>query len=167
MTEGSGPAGSEGPSAVTAAPIPGRRLLVFPDGLMARTRRSGGLAQQASPPLRFLYQWTSRNFAVLLLLAIVLAVLGVFHNGGTTLMGQQIRNAMVLGAIYALVAIGYTMVYGIIELINFAHGDVFTLSGFYAIIFADKLRLDSLATSGFGGLVLALLIVFPLSMVAA
>ncbi len=66
-------------------------------------------------------------------------------------MGEQIRNAMVLGAIYALVAIGYTMVYGIIELINFAHGDVFTLSGFYAIIFADKLRLDSLATSSFGG----------------
>jgi branched-chain amino acid transport system permease protein len=167
MTEGSGPAGSEGPSAASAAPVPGRRLLVFPDGLMARTRRSGGLAQQASPPLRFLYQWTSRNFALLLLLAIVLAVLGVFHNGGTTLMGQQIRNAMVLGAIYALVAIGYTMVYGIIELINFAHGDVFTLSGFYAIILADKLRLDSLATSGFGGLVLALLIVFPLSMAAA
>ena len=58
---------------------------------------------------------------------------------------------MVLGAIYALVAIGYTMVYGIIELINFAHGDVFTLSGFYAIIFADKLHLDSLATGSFGG----------------
>ncbi len=74
---------------------------------------------------------------------------------------------MVLGAIYALVAIGYTMVYGIIELINFAHGDVFTLSGFYAIIFADKLHLDSLATSSFGGLVLALLILFPLSMIAA
>ena len=61
-------------------------------------------------------------------------------------MGQQINNALVLGAIYALVAIGYTMVYGIIELINFAHGDVFTVSGFYAIFIADRLRLDSLAT---------------------
>jgi branched-chain amino acid transport system permease protein len=167
MTEGSGPAGNEASSALTAAPVQGRRSLVFAEGLTARTRRKGGLAQQASPPLRSLYQWASRNFAVLLLLAIILAVLGVFHNGGPRLMGEQIRNAMVLGAIYALVAIGYTMVYGIIELINFAHGDVFTLSGFYAIIFADKLRLDSLATSGAGGLALALLIVFPLSMAAA
>ncbi|MDE3102880.1 MAG: branched-chain amino acid ABC transporter permease [Chloroflexota bacterium] len=37
------------------------------------------------------------------------------------------------GSIYALIAIGYTMVYGIIELINFAHGDVFTLGGFVAL----------------------------------
>ncbi len=37
------------------------------------------------------------------------------------------------GAIYALIALGYTMVYGIIELINFAHGDVFTLGGFIAL----------------------------------
>jgi branched-chain amino acid transport system permease protein len=37
------------------------------------------------------------------------------------------------GAIYALIALGYTMVYGIIELINFAHGDVFTLGGFVAL----------------------------------
>src|SRR5690348_15317828 len=34
------------------------------------------------------------------------------------------------GAMYALVALGYTMVYGIIELINFAHGDVFTMGGY-------------------------------------
>ena len=37
------------------------------------------------------------------------------------------------GAIYALIALGYTMVYGIIELINFAHGDVFTLGAFFAL----------------------------------
>ena len=42
-------------------------------------------------------------------------------------------GGLTIGAIYALIAIGYTMVYGIIELINFAHGDVFTLSAFYAI----------------------------------
>jgi branched-chain amino acid transport system permease protein len=65
------------------------------------------------------------------------------------------------------VAIGYTMVYGIIELINFAHGDVFTASGFYAIFIANTLHLNSLATSSFGGLVVALLIVFALSMLAA
>ncbi len=43
---------------------------------------------------------------------------------------QQFANAMTLGAIYALVALGYTMVYGIIELINFAHGDVFMVGAF-------------------------------------
>ena len=42
----------------------------------------------------------------------------------------QFVNALTIGAIYALVAIGYTMVYGIIELINFAHGDVFMVGAF-------------------------------------
>ena len=37
---------------------------------------------------------------------------------------QQILNGLLLGSIYALVALGYTMVYGIIQLINFAHGEV-------------------------------------------
>ena len=37
---------------------------------------------------------------------------------------QQIINGLVLGSVYALVALGYTMVYGIINLINFAHGEV-------------------------------------------
>jgi len=43
---------------------------------------------------------------------------------------DQFVNALTIGAIYALVAIGYTMVYGIIELINFAHGDVFMVGAF-------------------------------------
>ena len=42
----------------------------------------------------------------------------------------QFVNGLTIGAIYALVAIGYTMVYGIIELINFAHGDVFMVGAF-------------------------------------
>jgi len=37
---------------------------------------------------------------------------------------QQLINGLTLGAVYAVVALGYTMVYGIIQLINFAHGDV-------------------------------------------
>jgi branched-chain amino acid transport system permease protein len=43
---------------------------------------------------------------------------------------QQFFNALTLGSIYALIALGYTMVYGIIELINFAHGDVFMVGAF-------------------------------------
>ena len=46
---------------------------------------------------------------------------------------QQIINGLSLGGIYALIALGYTMVYGIIELINFAHGDVYTLGTFTAL----------------------------------
>jgi branched-chain amino acid transport system permease protein len=49
---------------------------------------------------------------------------------------QQILNGLQLGAVYALIALGYTMVYGIVRLINFAHGDVFMVGaylGFYAL----------------------------------
>ena len=47
---------------------------------------------------------------------------------------QQLVNALTLGAIYGLIAIGYTMVYGIIGMINFAHGDIFMVGGFIALI---------------------------------
>ena len=48
---------------------------------------------------------------------------------------QQLINGISLGSIYALIALGYTMVYGIIRLINFAHGDIYML-GAYAGYFA-------------------------------
>ena len=47
---------------------------------------------------------------------------------------QQTVNGLTLGSIYGMIAIGYTMVYGIIGMINFAHGDVFMLGGFAALI---------------------------------
>jgi branched-chain amino acid transport system permease protein len=47
---------------------------------------------------------------------------------------QQFINGLTLGSIYALVAIGYTMVYGIIGMINFAHGDIFMVGAFLALI---------------------------------
>src|SRR5258706_631654 len=46
---------------------------------------------------------------------------------------QQIINGVVLGAIYALVALGYTMVYGILELINFAHGEILMIGAMVAL----------------------------------
>lgn len=46
---------------------------------------------------------------------------------------QQVVNGLSLGAIYALIALGYTMVYGVVELINFAHGDVYTLGSFFSL----------------------------------
>jgi branched-chain amino acid transport system permease protein len=47
---------------------------------------------------------------------------------------QQLINGLALGSIYGLIAIGYTMVYGIIGMVNFAHGDVFMVSAFIALI---------------------------------
>src|SRR5277367_2522635 len=47
---------------------------------------------------------------------------------------QQLINGVTLGSIYGLIAIGYTMVFGIIGMVNFAHGDVFMLSAFIALI---------------------------------
>jgi branched-chain amino acid transport system permease protein len=47
---------------------------------------------------------------------------------------QQLINGVVLGSIFGLIAIGYTMVYGIIGMVNFAHGDIFMIGGFVTII---------------------------------
>src|SRR5690606_23585667 len=47
---------------------------------------------------------------------------------------QQLINGITLGSIYGLIAIGYTMVYGIIGMINFAHGDIFMIGAFIALI---------------------------------
>jgi branched-chain amino acid transport system permease protein len=73
---------------------------------------------------------------------------------------QQLINGVTLGSIYGLIAIGYTMVFGIIGMVNFAHGDVFMLSTFIALIFLLALT----QVLGLGSLALALLIVLLLGM---
>lgn len=49
---------------------------------------------------------------------------------------QQFLNGLQLGSLYALIALGYTMVYGVLLLINFAHGDIFMLGAFFGVFFA-------------------------------
>lgn len=74
---------------------------------------------------------------------------------------QQLVNGVSLGSIYALIALGYTMVYGIVKLINFAHGDVFMVGafiGFYSITILDlglfpSLLLSMVACAIFGVLI--------------
>jgi branched-chain amino acid transport system permease protein len=56
---------------------------------------------------------------------------------------QQLVNGLSLGAIYALIALGYTMVYGVLRLINFAHGDVYMLGAFAGYFLANALQLDA------------------------
>lgn len=46
---------------------------------------------------------------------------------------QQLANGLLLGGLYGLIAVGYTMVYGIVQLINFAHGEIFMIGGFGAL----------------------------------
>jgi len=53
---------------------------------------------------------------------------------GWQLFFQQLANGLTLGAIYALIALGYTMVYGVIQLINFAHGEVFMVGAHLALL---------------------------------
>lgn len=50
------------------------------------------------------------------------------------ILGQQVVNGLTLGAIYGLIAVGYTMVYGIIGMINFAHGDIYMVSAYISAI---------------------------------
>src|SRR3954470_19095901 len=74
---------------------------------------------------------------------------------------QQLINGITLGSIYGLIAIGYTMVFGIIGMVNFAHGDVFMVSAFIALV-----TLLVLTTwVGMASVVLALLIVLVVAMV--
>ena len=72
---------------------------------------------------------------------------------------QQLINGLTLGSIYGLIAIGYTMVFGIIGMVNFAHSDVFMVSSFIALI-----ALLILTTwLGVSSIVLALLIILIVS----
>jgi branched-chain amino acid transport system permease protein len=78
---------------------------------------------------------------------------------------QQLINGITLGSIYGLIAIGYTMVYGIIGMINFAHGDVFMVGAFIALIAIVALGL--VAGTSLALAVLALVLVLVLAMLVA
>ena len=71
---------------------------------------------------------------------------------------QQLINGLTLGAVYGLIAIGYTMVYGIIGMINFAHGEVFMIGAFITVI-----GFAVISAAGVGSVALALLIVLVIA----
>ena len=73
---------------------------------------------------------------------------------------QQLINGLTLGAVYGLIAIGYTMVYGIIGMINFAHGEVYMIGAFISII-----AFTILGPFGFDSPVLGIAIVLVVSLV--
>src|SRR4051812_30876890 len=77
-------------------------------------------------------------------------------------LAENLKDGISNGAIWALIALGYTLVYGIIELINFAHGDVFMLGSFVAAGLYGTFGLTE--STGAGGLFVGLLLVLVLSM---
>src|SRR5690554_7542358 len=73
---------------------------------------------------------------------------------------QQLLNGLTVGSTYALIAIGYTMVYGIIGMINFAHGEVYMIGSYVAFI-----ALAGLAMMGLESLPILVIGAFLLSLV--
>jgi branched-chain amino acid transport system permease protein len=111
------------------------------------TRRSGaGLA------------WIGRGF--LLILAIgVLYILGRNLAEKPLLFAQIVMSGLQLGFVYALIALGYTMVYGIVRLINFAHGDVFMVGSFVSFYAVSRFRMHLWPAQVFPGMSEGLVVV--------
>ena len=66
---------------------------------------------------------------------------------------EQFINGLTVGGIYALIALGYTMVYGIVKLINFAHGDIFMIGafvGYFAVTLVVDIFIGSFLVSALG-----------------
>ena len=76
---------------------------------------------------------------------------------------QQIVNGISWGSIYSLIALGYTMVYGILRFVNFAHGDVYMVGAFFGFYAAGWLG----ASSGAGFPVIKVVAVFAVAMIGA
>ena len=70
---------------------------------------------------------------------------------------QQLVNGIILGSIYALLALGYTMVYGIIKLINFAHGDIYMIGAFVGYYAINSLKMNFCIALVFSMIVCAIL----------
>jgi branched-chain amino acid transport system permease protein len=102
--------------------------------------------------------------ALLLVMPVVYGIQDISDDGSLARLGNNIVDGLSNGAIWALVALGYTLVYGIIELINFAHGDVFMLGSLVSAGFFGTLGLT--AATGVPGLVGGLLVTLILAMLA-
>ncbi len=71
---------------------------------------------------------------------------------------EQLINGLTLGCVYALIALGYTMVYGILELINFAHGEIYMVGAYLGIIGLGVLQALGMAGMGATGLIIVLIL---------
>ncbi len=101
-------------------------------------------------------------FAVLLALPVFYGIKDLSEEGDLSRLATNVFQGLSNGSIWALIAVGYTLVYGIIELINFAHGDIFMLGSFVSFGLWGTLGL-TLATGPLG-LVLGLLVTLIIAM---
>jgi branched-chain amino acid transport system permease protein len=103
--------------------------------------------------------------ALLLAMPVVYGIQDISQDGSLARLGNNVVDGLSNGAIWALVALGYTLVYGIIELINFAHGEVFMIGSLVSAGLFGTLGLT--AATGAGGLILGLLLTLVLAMLAS
>jgi branched-chain amino acid transport system permease protein len=102
--------------------------------------------------------------AILLLLPVLYGIQDLQDDGDLSRLATNIKDGLSNGAIWALIAVGYTLVYGIIELINFAHGDLFMLGSFVAFSMIGTVGLT--VSTGFVPLVFGLLLILVVAMIA-
>src|SRR5687767_5879354 len=91
---------------------------------------------QAPPPPQRTVADVIRDNILWILFAAVLVLIGISDfskHDDITPLANNIKDGLSVGTIWALIALGYTLVYGIIELINFAHGEVFMIGSFVAV----------------------------------
>jgi branched-chain amino acid transport system permease protein len=100
---------------------------------------------------------------VLAALPVYLGISDLAQDGSLTQLGNNLVLGLSNGAIYALIALGYTLVYGIIELINFAHGEVFMIGSFVAFGLWGTFGLSE--GMGVPGMVVGLLVAMVVAMV--
>jgi branched-chain amino acid transport system permease protein len=101
--------------------------------------------------------------ALLVAMPLYYGISDLAHGDSLARLGTNLFEGLSNGAIWALIALGYTLVYGIIELINFAHGDLFMIGSFVSFGFFGTIGL-TLATGALG-LVLGLIVTMLLAMV--
>jgi branched-chain amino acid transport system permease protein len=118
-------------------------------------------------PIRMLRRLLTRYglIGVLLIMPVAFGIHDLRTEGDLSRLGNNLLDGLSNGSIWALVAIGYTLVYGIVELINFAHGEVFMIGSFVAAGFFGTVGLT--AAVGTAGLVAGLLLTLLVAMAAA
>src|SRR3954469_20547238 len=126
------------------------------DSMEAASIPAGPPASQRIKQLMGTYGLT----IVLLILPVIFAIQDLQDEGDLSRLGENLVSGLSNGAIWALVAIGYTLVYGIVELINFAHGEVFMIGSFISVSFMATLGLtiSSSAVPVFFGLLIPLVV---------
>ncbi len=130
---------------------------IEPPAVVAASR--GSLGSRVSKAISTWGLW-----ALLAALPVIYAAKDISGGHGLSRIGQNILEGLSNGSIWALIALGYTLVYGIIELINFAHGDVFMIGSFVAAGIFGTIGLT--LTTGPLGLVGGLVLVLIICMVA-